>query len=197
MERIKELEDSIKEHWTERTRSKKEFLEQHYEDMKPGFTKKLNELIEGKKNQKSDGTQKKIQSFYLHRMLSSVYTESYEAVLGMSNADLYLDEDRCETYWYPNVVYRNIDEDMRTVETLLRKKFIRLEEFELFQLKKILLNEDWKLLQEFFLLLMKESIPMIVGSPLVLDSEVKIFAGNHMDKPELLWCTSMGNCANE
>lgn len=75
---------------------------------------------------------------------------------------------------------------MSAVERLLRKSFIHLEEYELFQLKKILLNEDWKLLQKIFLHLIKDFIGFIIDSPLQLESELQILSGDYMDKPRVL-----------
>ena len=132
MERINKLEETIKEHWIAHTEAKRIFLFEHYEEMKPEFYKKLNSLIDEQKNRNKDGI--KIQAVYLYRLLSSVYTESYEAILGIASSDLYLDEGKSEAYWFPDLVYRNIDEDLKEIEVLLRKRFIRLEEYELFQL---------------------------------------------------------------
>lgn len=91
MDRIRELEESIKEHWIERTEKKKDFLMEHYEALKSEFHINLNDLIDDQKNRKREGEQKKIQSIYLNQLLTSVYTESYEVVLGIANSDLYLD----------------------------------------------------------------------------------------------------------
>lgn len=190
MERIEELEKSIKEYWANRTELKKNILLNQYVELNQEFKEKLMYLIEKQSKRKEGDNQKKIKSIYLYRLLSSVYTENYEAVLGISNSDLYLDEERSETYWFPALVYKNIGEDFKEIETLLRKRFIRLEEYELFQLKKILLNEDWKLLQEIFLHLMKDSINMIIDSSLPMENELLILTGNYMDKPEILRCFS-------
>ena len=76
---------------------------------------------------------------------------------------------------------------MEKVEDCLRKKFIRLKEYELFRLKRILLEDDWKILQEIFLLLMKDSINILTDSSLQLENELQILAGNYMDRPEALW----------
>ena len=122
----------------------------------------------------------------MNRLLSSVYTESYEAVLGAANSDLYLDENKSEIYWYPDLVYKNIDKDIKNVEAFLRKEYIHLEEFEIFQLKKILLNDDWKLLQEIFLYLLKNSVELIANYSIILEEEIQIFSGDYMDRPEVL-----------
>ena len=61
-----------------------------------------------------------------------------------------------------------------------------LEEFEIFQLKKILLNDDWKLLQEIFLYLLKNSVELIANYSIILEKEIQIFSGDYMDRPEVL-----------
>jgi len=155
-------------------------------ELKPDFDAKLYNLFEQQKNRSKHIKGRKIQSIYLNRLLSSVYTESYEAVLGAANSDLYLDENKSEIYWYPDLVYKNIDKDIKDVEVSLRKEYIHLEEFEIFQLKKILLNDDWKLLQEIFLYLLKNSVELIANYSIILEKEIQIFSGDYMDRPEVL-----------
>lgn len=186
MKRISEMENSVKKNWCLRTNVKRKFLNEHYMELKPDFDAKLYNLFEQQKNRSKHIKGRKIQSIYLNRLLSSVYTESYEAVLGAANSDLYLDENKSEIYWYPDLVYKNIDKDIKNVEAFLRKEYIHLEEFEIFQLKKILLNDDWKLLQEIFLYLLKNSVELIANYSIILEKEIQIFSGDYMDRPEVL-----------
>ena len=186
MKRISEMENSVKKNWCLRTNVKRKFLNEHYMELKPDFDAKLYNLFEQQKNRSKHIKGRKIQSIYLNRLLSSVYTESYEAVLGAANSDLYLDENKSEIYWYPDLVYKNIDKDIKDVEVSLRKEYIQLEEFEIFQLKKILLNDDWKLLQEIFLYLLKNSVELIANYSIILEKEIQIFSGDYMDRPEVL-----------
>ena len=186
MKRISEMENSVKKNWCLRTNVKRKFLNEHYMELKPDFDAKLYNLFEQQKNRSKHIKGRKIQSIYLNQLLSSVYTESYEAVLGAANSDLYLDENKSEIYWYPDLVYKNIDKDIKDVEVSLRKEYIHLEEFEIFQLKKILLNDDWKLLQEIFLYLLKNSVELIANYSIILEEEIQIFSGDYMDRPEVL-----------
>ena len=186
MKRISEMENSVKKNWCLRTNVKRKFLNEHYMELKPDFDEKLYNLFEQQKNRSKHIKGRKIQSIYLNRLLSSVYTESYEAVLGAANSDLYLDENKSEIYWYPDLVYKNIDKDIKDVEVSLRKEYIHLEEFEIFKLKKILLNDDWKLLQEIFLYLLKNSVELIANYSIILEKEIQIFSGDYMDRPEVL-----------
>ena len=186
MKRISEMENSVKKNWCLRTNVKRKFLNEHYMELKPDFDAKLYNLFEQQKNRSKHIKGRKIQSIYLNRLLSSVYTESYEAVLGAANSDLYLDENKSEIYWYPDLVYKNIDKDIKDVEVSLRKEYIHLEEFEIFQLKKILLNDDWKLLQEIFLYLLKNSVELIANYAIRLEKEIQIFSGDYMDRREVL-----------
>lgn len=133
----------------------------------------------------------------MYRLVTSVYTEGYEVILGIANSDLYLDENKSEKFWFPELVYKNIDEDMKEVENRLQKKFLRLETYELFRLKLILLEDDWKLLQEVFLRLVKDLIGVIIESPLQLNGELQILSGNYMDKPEILWSTTTEGSVRE
>lgn len=187
MNRSGELMEAIKEYWDERTRTKRDFFLSNYMELEPEFDNRLKFLVDCHSEKVKDGCQKKIKYIYLCHLMSSSCTESYQATLGMSSSMLYLDENKSETYWFPEAIYKNIDQDMDKIKAHLRKKFIRLEEYELFSLKQKLLSDDWKILKECFLLLIKNSIDLVLGSSLPLDDEFEVLAGEYMDKMETLW----------
>lgn len=72
----------------------------------------------------------------MFQLASSFYTESFEALLGISNEKLYLDEYQSQIFWCPRVVYENIEEDMAAAEKSIRRKFVRIEDFELMHIKR-------------------------------------------------------------
>ena len=186
MDRIQALERSIRGYWDERTETKRSFLLGHNKEMRTGFDKKLMEMIGEQVQKRGVGGQKKIASIYLVRPMTSLYTESYEMILGMADRDLYLDEDRSEAYWYPELAYKDIDGDMREVERILKKRFIRLEGYELSYLKLILLDDDQRLLQEVFLHLLDDAMDRLMGYASIWEDELQILAGDHMDEPVVL-----------
>ena len=186
MKRISEMENSVKKNWCLRTNVKRKFLNEHYMELKPDFDEKLYNLFEQQKNRSKHIKGRKIQSIYLNRLLSSVYTESYESMLGMSGPTLYLDEKRSQVYWIPECIYETIDKDMVEAEKILRRKFICIQEFELFYIKRKLLDDDWKLLKKVFVTLSKQSMNLIMNSSLKLDDEFLLFCGNYMDNLKIL-----------
>lgn len=192
MDRLKELEDSIKGFWSERTMKKKILIDDNYEKIKVEFQKKLIYLIDHQTRQKREDSEEKIQTIYLYRLMSGIYTESYDSILGLSNSMLYLDDGKSQIYWTPEIIYSDIHRDMKAVEIRLRKEFMRLSEYELLRLKRILLNDDWGLFQECFLNLIKDSIKIITDSSLELEDDFQVLSGNYMEQPEVLWCTRTG-----
>ena len=118
--------------------------------------------------------------------MSSDYTESYESILGMSSSTLYLDEKRSQVYWIPECIYETIDKDMVEAEKILRRKFIRIQEFELFYIKRKLLDDDWKLLKKVFVTLSKQSMNLIMNSSLKLDDEFLLLCGNYMENLKIM-----------
>ncbi len=95
---------------------------------------------------------------------------------------LYLDEKNSQSYWYPELIYRNISEDMNTIEKLVRNKFVRLEKFELLTIKHKILNDDWILFQECFRTLLNQSISIIFNSSLRLADEILLLCGDYMEE---------------
>lgn len=186
MDRRKEMEEYLKEYRTERLKIKKIYLENNLIKLESAFHEKLNILIAEQLQRQKEDNAVKLKNIFLCRLISSGYTESYETILGMSSVMLYMDEKKSQVYWYPELVYENIVQDMDAVEKLLRIKFLRLEDFELFSLKQKLLYDDWTLLQECFRNLFKQSVSLIMNSPLRLENEVQILSGGYMDSLKII-----------
>lgn len=133
--------------------------------------------------------QDKIKYLLLCRLLSGAYTENYEAILGLSSSLLYLDENKSLTYWRPALIYDSIDRDMKEVEKLLNKGFIRLQEYELFRLKQKLLNDDWELLKECFPRMIERNLGMITESNLLMEKQFLVLCGDYMEELPVIWMT--------
>lgn len=185
MERINELEAYIEEYWEERTKAKKIILSQNSAKMETTFRMKLNTLIDEQVRRQKAG-QDKIKYLFFCRLISSNYTGSYEVMLGMSNAMLYLDERESHVYWYPALVYEGFDDDMQAVEKRLRRKFIRLGAHELFYLKQKLLYGEWKLVCDCFQRLVESSSHLLLESSLLLESECYVLAGEYMEQLQVV-----------
>lgn len=190
MDRKNELEKYIEEYRAERINLKKGKLAEIKTKLQPVFCEKLNFLIQDQL-QKNRDVIGNIEIFYLCYLLSSNSTESYESVLGISNDLLFLDKRRGETYWCPKYIYKNLESDMKEVEKRLEKKFVRIEEYELFHLKHLLIKDDWEVLGDCFLELAQEQLPMLTDSGLNFKPELKIMCGFHMDQLQLKSSLSM------
>lgn len=190
MDRRKDLIEYIKEYREIREQNIKTFITEHITENIPLFQAKLRFLItEQIKKQRNED----IKFIFLCQTLSSGYTGSNEAILGMSSDMLYLDDDRSQVFWCPELFYRGVDEDLAEVEKILRKKFQRLEEYELLYIKRHLLNDIWDLIPEFFCAMLKQSINLITDSPLCLEDEVFFLCGKYMDNLKVVWSVGKGN----
>jgi hypothetical protein len=186
MDRRKKMEEYLKDYRTERLKIKKIYLENNLIKLESAFHEKLYILIAEQLQRQKEDNAVKLKNIFLCRLISSGYTESYDVILGMSNVMLYMDEKKSQVYWYPELVYENIVQDMDAVEKLLRIKFLRLEDFELFFLKQKLLYDDWTLLQECFRNLFKQAVSLIMDSPLRLENEFLILSGDYMDNLKII-----------
>ena len=186
MERKKDMEEYLKDYRINRFEDKRVRLNQYESKLSSTFQNKLRALIIEQENRQKENSEDKIKCFYLCRLMSSVYTESYESMLGMSGPKLYLDEKRSQVYWIPECIYETIDKDMVEAEKILRRKFIRIQEFELFYIKRKLLDDDWKLLKKVFVTLSKQSMNLIMNSSLKLDDEFLLLCGNYMENLKII-----------
>lgn len=187
MERSRDLEESIREYRIERLKTKKIYIIEQDLKLKPVFHERLKLLIAEQVQRQREEHQDKVKYLFLCRLMSSGYTGSYEAILGMSSFRLYLDKKQSQTYWNPELIYEGIDQDMKTVREILQAKFIRLEDYELLGLKQELISDDWSLLKESFQRLMDSSFSVIIDSSLLLESELVVLFGNYMDELEIIW----------
>lgn len=101
MERKKDMEEYLKDYRINRFEDKRVRLNQYESKLNSTFQNKLRALIIEQENRQKENSEDKIKCFYLCRLMSSVYTESYESMLGMSGPTLYLDEKRSQVYWIP------------------------------------------------------------------------------------------------
>ena len=142
MDRRKELEDYLEEYRKKRGEKKRERLKEQENQMFSAIEGGLKLLIEKHGRKQREEGENRVNYVFLCRLLSSSYTDSREIVLGMSDSFLYLDERKSLVCWSLPVLYEGIEEDMAQVRKLLQKSFIRLEEFELFYIKKKLLDDN-------------------------------------------------------
>ena len=187
MNRCNELEECIEEYRKIRIEKKSDYLANNLTSMETLFYEKLELLVKEQTSLQESETEREVKYFYLCRLMSSEYTESYESVLGLSTQMLYLDEQKSQVYWFPHLIYKNIQMDMKEVEQIVRKKFLRLEASELFYLKRKLLGDDWNLLQKCFSDLIKGAMEVFMNRSLKLEKELVVLSGNYMDHLQIVW----------
>lgn len=113
MERYIEMKKYIEYYRCERINEKRECVNSSDNALLISLLQIANTLIQNLEEKQAANEQGKIKYLIFHRILSSEYTGSYEISVEMSNAMLYLDEHASCTYWKPEVIYRNLEEDMR------------------------------------------------------------------------------------
>lgn len=187
MNRCNELEECIEEYRKVRIEKKSDYLANNLTSMETLFYEKLELLVKEQTSLQESETEREVKYFYLCRLMSSEYTESYESVLGLSTQMLYLDQQKSQVYWFPHLIYKNIQMDMKEVEQIVRKKFLRLEASELFYLKRKLLGDDWNLLQKCFSDLIKGAMEVFMNRSLKLEKELVVLSGNYMDHLQIVW----------
>lgn len=181
MDRRKELEDHLEEYRKKRREEKREHLKEQENQMFPALESGLKLLIEKHGRRQREEGENRVKYVFLCRLLSSGYTDSREIVLGMSDSFLYLDEGKSLVYWRLPILYEGIEEDMAQVRKLLQKSFIRLEEFELFYIKKKLLDDNWEQFQDSASFLAGQAAGVLAHSGILLEDEVIFLYGNYMD----------------
>lgn len=187
MNREKELEDYLKDYRKKRREKKQKELPAYVRKLAESFFEKLGIVAEEQKYRQREENVEPVKFVFLCRLLSSYYTQSYDAVMGLSDSRLYLDEGRSEIFWKPVPVYEGIEEDMEEAKRLLSRKFIRLEASELFYIRKKLLGDDWELLQGCFRVLSRQAFQQMEDRCLKMDEEILFVCGDYMDRLKIVW----------
>lgn len=186
MKRNQELEDYIKEYRKERKERKMGRLSAYVQKLSPSFLENMDVLVREQERRQKEEKGEPVKYVFLCRLMSSYYTESYDAVLGLGSVKLYLDEKKSQVFWKPAPVYEGIDRDMGDVEKLIRKKYIRLQESELFHIKRKLLEDDWDLLQEGFRILSGKASQRMGDGILETDEKVLFLCGDYMERLKII-----------
>lgn len=158
--------------------------------MEPVFKEKLTILVNEQIHRQAEENQDQIRYLYLCRLISSGYTGSNEVIMGLSNSMLYLDENRSETFWHPQQIHAEIEQDMKEAEKQLRRKYVRLQEYEFFHIRKRLLCDDWGLLKQSFIRLIQKQKGLLFESPLLIENELLVLCGDYMEQLEINCCVS-------
>ena len=182
MDRITELETYIQEYREKRLKERTEYTAGNYKKMIPAFDSKLDVLIEAQEARQEVGGQDKIKYLTFFRLISSNYTESYEMAVGMSTSMLYMDKGTTYVFWTPEIVYDSIRKDMAELEKMLRKEFLRLEKYELFCLKQLLLYDNWQVFQTVIKPIVQEIAGKFTASSLMLEDKLQVLCGDYMDQ---------------
>ena len=128
-----------------RKEEKIEYLNSHYDDLLEQLWALVETLIQDEAEQQAAKEQGKIKYLIFSRLRSSEYTGSYEMLVAMSNDTLYFDDNMSCRYWMPDILYQNLEEDMKHVRKILGNQYLRIEEYEMLRVKQNLLLDDWNL----------------------------------------------------
>lgn len=186
MERLLEMAELVKDFRIARVTMKRRFLNEKIVIISQHFLDKFNSLVKMQNIETKTRLDKPINRIYFCRLHTSSYTESNEIFIGMNDSVPFLGEHINYLFWTPLIIFESIVKDMNEVEKLLRKKYTKVEEYELLYVKRMLLDDDWKLFCELLKKLMYKCQSRILSSGLAMDKEVQVLCGDYMDNLELV-----------
>ena len=187
MNRSVEMEAYLQDYRIQRTMLKKEKLDKKCNYHTESFRKQVELLIDKQIFRQQEKTQGAIKYIMFCNLLTSGYTNSYEIALGLADERLYLDEKLNWVYWRPEYIYTELDQDLKDMTSILRGKFVRIEQYELLYLQRKLLVDDWELFVEYLSKISDQLLDQIIDSPLLLEQELEILYGGYMDEPNVAY----------
>lgn len=175
-----EFEAHLEQYRKERMEQKRRMLKTDQTELNRLLCEALDNLIIQQLDKQHNGEQEGVSNVYLCRLASSRYTESYRVLLGMSSSQLFQDDNRTETLWYAEPVYKDMGNDMKQVKKRLKAK-------ELLLWKQKLLEDNWELLKEQFQVLMEENFRRITNSHLLVRDDFSALCGDYMERLLVVW----------
>lgn len=173
------FETCIYDYRINRRKEKSRYVARHYEEMKDSFSGAVDKLI-----QKQIGLQQLdeydlVTSLCFWHLLSSDYTGSYEIAVGMCGDKMQIDEHMAYVYWKPEILYEGIDHETEVLEKFLHKSFRSIEDFDVLQLKRQLLMDDWLLFGKIVKALAESVGQKILESPICTENEIQVLLGEY------------------
>jgi len=179
---MQELEITIKGIWSEKLKEREKFILLNECKIKCDLELRINQLIEEQLNKYSGDGKRVIRYLFMCRLRSGGYTGNYELIVGISNSKLYMDEYKSMEFWYPELIYKGIEQDLNEIKKNLNKSVFRLEEYEFFCLKQKLLEDYWKIIKINCKRWKTSLLGTLTNNSLMLDQNVSILVGNYMDR---------------
>lgn len=187
MNRFVEMEDYLRNYRIQRSILKREKLDKESNCFTDLLKEQIEILIEEQVFRQEEKSQGAVKYIIFCNLLSSGYTHSNEIALGLADERLYLNEKLHWIYWRPEYIYAKTDQDLEEMARLLREKFVRIEQYELFYLQRKLLMDDWNLFVENLSMISDQLLEQIIDSRLLLEQELEILYGGYMDEPNMAY----------
>ncbi len=187
MNRFVEMEDYLQDYRIQRSILKREKLDKESNCFTDLLKEQIEILIEEQVFWQEEKSQGAVKYIIFCNLLSSGYTHSHEIALGLADERLYLNEKLNWVYWRPEYIYAKTDQDLEEMARLLREKFVRIEQYELFYLQRKLLMDDWNLFVENLSMISDQLLEQIIDSRLLLEQELEILYGGYMDEPNMAY----------
>lgn len=145
MTRLAEMERYLSPFLTERIKTKIAVIEQKKET---SILNKFDEILRDavKRQQQIEWTPVYLAVFHL---TSSLLTKSYTHQICLMDEALYLDNRELEISWYPTFLYDGLEQEESLLVKELRKRFVRITDYEIQYMLLKTLQEYKKLLEVY------------------------------------------------
>lgn len=173
------FETCIHDYRVNRRKEKSRYVAKHYKEMQESFCGIMAQLIQKQILLQQTGGCSKVSSLCFWHLLSSDYTGSYEIAVGLCGKRLQMDEHMAYVYWKPEILYEGIDHEAEALEKFLRRCFRCIEEYDLLQLKRQLLMDDWLLFGKTVKTLAGSAGEKLLKSKVYKEEEVQVLFGEY------------------
>lgn len=99
------------------------------------FYEAIKNLFELTNKAQLERGKKKINYLCINILYSSILTGENDFLFSLKDKSLYLDKVETQIYWSPKFVFENIEKDMVDLTKSLKRKFSRVSEFELSEVR--------------------------------------------------------------
>lgn len=133
-----------------------------------------------------EGRKGAVYYIYLSKLNSDVILNRYGYQIDIFNEEFYLDDEEVYDYLDMSYVFCGIDEAMERIERDLKKKILRVKEYEIFELKQLLINDYYIICQETITKLIPYINKIDEYKKMKKGNVVKVLIGGYMDEFKVL-----------
>ncbi|MFI3212249.1 MAG: hypothetical protein R3Y24_02810 [Eubacteriales bacterium] len=146
------------------------------------LTATLQSLIDKASYLQKENKKNKICFISFSILLSSIIQDEYSYGINLYDENFLVDDNEVFLEWNIKKIFRDLKQDLVQSKKILQKKFIKIKDYELIEIKHKYIVNNYAIFQEFLVFLIPLTLEKVDISQLTCSNEILFTSGLYMDK---------------